>query len=112
MNDFPFPHSDRSSGRPGHKLAAPAWADFYNTGWQERPGADWLPPNGMISAIIDPESGELATEYCPRRVREWFKPGTEPTEICDEHYELPEAEPFVVGLGSKLGEALKKIFKF
>jgi membrane carboxypeptidase/penicillin-binding protein len=72
--DTPHQIADRAAGG---RFAAPAWADFYKTGWVERNGIDWLPPNGMVSAIIDPESGELATEYCPRRVREWFKPGQE-----------------------------------
>ena len=33
----------------------------------------------------------LAGEWCPITQREWFKPGTEPTEVCDQHFELPEA---------------------
>ena len=66
----------------------------------------------MVPRVIDAETGMLAGEWCPITQREWLKPGTEPTEVCDQHFELPEAEPFVIGLGSKLGRALKKIFKF
>jgi penicillin-binding protein 1A len=109
---YDAPHSitgDASGGR----LAAPAWAEFYQTGWRERAAdTDWMPPAGMIPRIIDAETGMLAGDWCPITQREWFKPGTEPTEVCNEHYELPEAEPFVIGLGSKIGKALKKIFRF
>jgi penicillin-binding protein 1A len=109
---YDAPHSitgDASGGR----LAAPAWAEFYQQGWRDRSAdTDWQPPVGMIPRLIDAETGMLAGDWCPLTQREWFKPGTEPTEICDEHFELPEAEPFVIGLGSKIGKALKKIFKF
>ena len=109
---YDAPHSitgDASGGR----LAAPAWAEFYQQGWRERAtDTDWLPPAGMVPRVIDAETGMLAGEWCPITQQEWFKPGTEPTEVCDQHEELPEAEPFVIGLGSKLGKALKKIFKF
>ena len=108
----------------GGRFAAPAWAEFYKAGWRERPGVDWVPPNGMVSAIIDPESGELATEWCPRRVREWFKPGTQPTTTCQMHTQ-PEPE-IIAEDGSvepspnprgddwldNLGKKLKRILRF
>jgi len=109
---YDTPHSI-SGDANGGRLAAPAWAEFYQQGWRDRSAdTEWQPPAGMVPRMIDAETDMLAGEWCPLTQREWFKPGTEPTEICDEHYELPEAEPFVVGLGSKLGKALKKIFKF
>jgi 1A family penicillin-binding protein len=109
---YDTPHSI-SGDANGGRLAAPAWAEFYQQGWRDRTAdTEWQPPAGMVPRMIDAETGMLAGDWCPLTQREWFKPGTEPTQICDEHYELPEAEPFVVGLGSKLGKALKKIFKF
>ncbi len=105
----------------GARFAAPAWVDFYKNGWTERSNAQWLPPEGMVSAVIDPESGELATEYCPRRVREWFKPGTEPQTQCEMHiYQDPviiaddgtviprHAEDWLEDLGKRL----KRILRF
>ena len=35
--------------------------------------------------VIDPASGMLATDFCPRREREWFKPGSEPQLPCTLH---------------------------
>lgn len=116
--DTPQPIASRAAGG---RFAAPAWADFYKTGWRER-ATDWQPPDGMVSAIIDPESGELATEYCPRRVREWFKPGSQPQTHCEMHL-YPEPS-IVADDGSvmpnaqngdwlnDLGRKLKRILRF
>jgi penicillin-binding protein 1A len=109
---YDTPHSitgDASGGR----LAAPAWAEFYREGWRDRAAdTEWTPPAGMVPKLIDAETGMVAGDWCPFTTREWFKPGTEPTAVCDEHYELPEAEPFIIGLGGKIGKAIKKIFRF
>jgi len=98
----------------GGRLAAPAWAEFYQQGWRDRTAdTEWTPPDGMVARIIDAETGLLAGDWCPFTQREWFKPGSEPTQVCDEHFELPEAEPFIIGgLGNRIGQALKKIFRF
>jgi 1A family penicillin-binding protein len=74
-----------SSGASGGRFAAPAWAEFYKNGWTEPRNTEWVPPDGMIGRVIDPVTGELANEWCPSRVREWFKPGSEPTQPCREH---------------------------
>jgi penicillin-binding protein 1A len=80
--DTPRPIAENASGG---RLAAPAWAEIYRTGWREPPGSTWIVPQGMVAAVIDPESGQLATEYCPHRVREWFKPNALPKEPCALH---------------------------
>ena len=117
--DTPRPLPGRAAGG---SYAAPAWADFYKAGWRGRKELEWLPPDGMQSAIIDPESGELATEYCPRRVREWFHPRRLPTTQCEMHvYQEPQIladDGSVVAdvpqgdwLNS-LGKRLKRILRF
>jgi penicillin-binding protein 1A len=110
-----------ASNAAGGRFAAPAWADFYKAGWTERRNLEWVPPNGMVSAIIDPESGELATEYCPRKVREWFKPNTEPRTHCEMHL---YPEPVIIADDGTvipnhrddwlddLGKRLKRILRF
>jgi hypothetical protein len=40
--------------------------------------------------VIDPETGQLATEWCPRRVREWYRAGKAPSEPCSEHAWQPQ----------------------
>ena len=79
----------------GGRLAAPAWAEFYQAGWREPKGATFVPPAGMVSAVVDPQSGELAGEWCPVRTRQWFKQGHEPTEPCHLHVGPPEGQVIV-----------------
>ena len=94
----------------GARLAAPAWADFYVNGWKERtPAGAWRPPEGMVSRVIDAQTGELAGEWCPITQEEWFRPGTEPTWYCREH-EQP-ANPFD-GFGDRIAAALRRVFRF
>ena len=76
----------------GGRLAAPAWADFYLAGWHEPRGSEFTVPAGMVQAVVDPESGELATDYCPRRVKQWFRVGLEPREECHLHAAPPETQ--------------------
>ena len=76
----------------GGRLAAPAWAEFYQGGWKER-GGDWTAPAGLVRRQIDATNGLLASEYCPTVRDEWFRVGGEPTAYCPEHTTPPEADP-------------------
>jgi hypothetical protein len=83
---------------------------FYLEGWRERsPAGAWNPPPNLVERKIDAFNGELANEWCPVTQREWFKPGTEPTRICQEHGAplLDQLEQ----LGRKLGRALGKLLE-
>jgi penicillin-binding protein 1A len=82
--DTPRPISSNASGG---RLAAPAWAEIFRSGWREPRGSNWDVPAGMMPAVIDPESGLLATDWCPQRVREYFKPTSVPRETCNLHNE-------------------------
>ncbi|HEY7369800.1 MAG TPA: PBP1A family penicillin-binding protein [Thermoanaerobaculia bacterium] len=42
-------------------------------------------PSNVVTAEIDPETGGLATEVCPKRLTEVFISGTEPTHACTVH---------------------------
>ena len=42
-------------------------------------------PAGVSSAVIDPLSGQLATDDCSQVLTEVFIDGTVPTEICRLH---------------------------
>ena len=120
--DTPRMIAPHASG--GH-LAAPAWADFYMNGWREPPSSadGWAPPPGMTMRVIDPETGMLAGQWCPERKREFFKPGTEPAEVCNVHTEpmndpvfdeprsIPVPDPIRRGVDG-IGKVLRKIFRF
>ena len=73
--------------------------------------------------VIDPINGMLAGQWCPERKREYFKPGTEPTELCNIHLEpssepvfdepqsFPVPNPIQKGVDG-IGKVLRKIFHF
>jgi penicillin-binding protein 1B len=42
-------------------------------------------PSNVVTAEIDPDTGGLATEVCPKRLTEVFISGTEPTHACTVH---------------------------
>ncbi len=124
------PHAisrDASGGR----LASPAWAEFYTSGWKEPvPPNSWAPPPGVDEAItIDPTTGWIATDWCPARKVEYFKRGTGPRTECPDHgpaYQDDgvytqgdpnqdlgrQVEKQADKLGKKIGKALGRIFRF
>ncbi|MFL5585577.1 MAG: transglycosylase domain-containing protein [Gemmatimonadaceae bacterium] len=118
--DAPAPISGDASGG---RLAAPAWADFYRTGWRETGSVNaWNPPAGMVEVMIDPTTGYLATQWCPVTRNEYYKPELpRPNIPCPEHGPDMGDEPngdwqnqrdWSNDFGKKIGRALGKIFKF
>jgi penicillin-binding protein 1A len=72
----------------GGLLAAPAWATMMRETYERRRApAPWSMPDGVLSLDIDKSTGYLATPFCPRElvIREFYFPGTEPTERCPLH---------------------------
>ena len=98
----------------GGRLAAPAWASIMRAGWREPDSSAWAPPAGMVSADIDPESGQLAGEWCPQRKTEWFKPGTAPTDTCTMHrrQRFPTIAEGLSDLFEHLAEGFRRIIRF
>jgi penicillin-binding protein 1A len=93
----------------GARMAAPAWVRFYRDGWRER-GRDWDVPDGLVSVNIDLQTGALAGEYCPLAAREWFRVGTEPHALCEEH-QYPGFTTWIAGLESDLADRISRILK-
>jgi len=76
------------------RLAAAIWADFMEQAHQGRPVESFAVPDGIVYAYVDPQTGHLATPYCPTVTLEVFIAGTEPTERCSIHPgRTPPAEP-------------------
>jgi membrane carboxypeptidase/penicillin-binding protein len=97
-------------GATGGRLAAPAWVDFYKGTWRDDDGTGWPEPPGLVAKTIDSYNGMLANEYCPTVHREWFRVGTEPTRVCDEHH--ASFWDSIESLGDKVGDAVKRILGF
>ncbi|MFO7893611.1 MAG: PBP1A family penicillin-binding protein [Longimicrobiales bacterium] len=50
--------------------------------------ADWVQPEGLVTAVIDRGTGKLfSPDWCPPEAmfEEIFLPNTQPTELCDVH---------------------------
>ncbi len=119
--DTPAPISGDASGG---RLAAPAWAEFYQQGWRETASPNaWNPPAGMKEVFIDPTTGYLATEWCPVTRNEYYKPELPlPTIPCPEHGpdtgddqnngDWQNQRDWQNDFGKKIGKALGKIFRF
>ena len=110
---YDTPHAIAANATGG-RLAAPAWAAIIRSAWREPANSAWTPPPNMVSAVIDPESGQLAGPWCPQRQREWFKPGTAPTDTCTMH--TAPAEPSIAdGFGGwvrALARGLARVIRF
>jgi penicillin-binding protein 1A len=97
-----------SGGANGGRHAAPAWAEFYRNGWRSRDiWRGWRAPAGLVTRLIDEETGHLAGDGCPDVRDEWFKVGSEPTAYCDAH--AASFGRWISRLGRDLGRALGNI---
>lgn len=69
----------------GARAALPIWARFmYST----RPSDGWSAfetPDGIVTALVDPLTGELATTECPEVLNEVFVRGRVPRTVCHLH---------------------------
>jgi penicillin-binding protein 1B len=72
----------------GAHSALPIWTEFMKRALQYRAYRDARPfeaPDGIVSAQIDPESGMLATPFCPTSISEVYISGTQPVTSCPLH---------------------------
>ncbi len=71
------------------RLAQMIWGTFMQKSLAGAPARTFAVPKGVKGVYVDPETGHLATERCPRVRWEYFLAGTEPQEKCPVH--SPEA---------------------
>jgi len=72
----------------GAKSAAPIWAEFMKRALDYREYRDakaFNAPEGVVSVVIDPQSGMPATPNCPKTQTEVYIAGTEPVGTCPLH---------------------------
>jgi penicillin-binding protein 1B len=76
----------------GARAALPIWSRF--TVAVTPPGgySPFPQPPGITSAVIDPESGLLATDDCPEVFTEIFRRGEVPSDLCTIHQSLAEQQ--------------------
>jgi len=75
---------NRDINLSGSQAALPIWAAFMKRAVSLRPlsGEDFMIPEGIVQAVIDPTTGLLATDHCLERANEYFIKSTEPTLFC------------------------------
>ena len=72
-------------GFTGGAICAPIWARFMLSALKDKPIIDFPRPENVVTAIIDPKTGLLATPDCPLKQEEVYVKGSEPTEYCPKH---------------------------
>ena len=78
----------------GGDACVPIWTTNMNRVGGLIPDVDWKRPEDVVDRQIDPQSGMLATPYCPQTKDEIFVAGTEPTSVCPLHAGSGEPSPF------------------
>ncbi len=72
----------------GAHAALPIWAEFMTRAHKHRAYrdvSDFAIPEGVVSAQIDPLSGQLATSACPESQTDYYLLGTQPVQFCLLH---------------------------
>jgi membrane carboxypeptidase/penicillin-binding protein len=82
-------------GFTGGVICAPIWERFTRSALADKPAIDFSKPDSVISVQIDPVTGDLATPDCPKKQKEFYIEGTEPTAYCQNHggFDLVPAPP-------------------
>ncbi len=84
-------HSTRLAGGDA---CLPIWTRHMNRIDGMIQDVDWKRPDDVTEREIDPQSGMLATPYCPRSRSEVYVAGTEPESVCALHAGSGEPSPF------------------
>ena len=78
---------NQALGLSGAQAALPIWTQFMSRALAGHPSAAFDVPPGIVFVDIDKDTGKVAGPDCPKVFREAFLAGTEPTEICHDHYQ-------------------------
>ena len=66
------------------------WASFMEAIHKEKEVEQFPVPEGVVRANIDPETGQLATPYCPDHQAVYFEKDKKPTTHCTAHFHQDE----------------------
>ena len=72
-------------GLSGTQAALPIWTAFMMRALGGRTSGGFEPPDGVVFADIDRDTGKIAVPGCPRVFHESFLAGTAPAELCMLH---------------------------
>jgi penicillin-binding protein 1B len=91
------------AGLSGSRVALPIWARFTAATGPEGGAKPWTVPAGVESAEIDPDTGALATAFCPHRRTDFFYTSRVPVFACPMHA-MPGAEWAVLAAAPPAGD--------
>ena len=83
----------------GGGLAAPIWGDMIGRYYSGKSSSGWgPPPDGLVYAVMDKDTGLVATPMTApdRKYIEYFLPGTEPVEMRNNPWKVPQWGPLFV----------------
>lgn len=76
----------------GSRAAAPVWVDFMKAVTDASNAKDFPVPEGIVTRLIDPETGLLANMWTSNARVEYFKEGTEPREFAPSIWDFGDPE--------------------
>ncbi len=85
-----------TAGAVGGGLAAPIWGQMIGRYYGGRSTSGWgPPPDGLVYAELDRETGQIATPLTPpgKRYVEYFLPGTEPAQLRNNPWKVMQWGP-------------------
>ena len=90
----------------GGDACVPIWTQHMNRIAGMVPDVDWKRPEDVVEREVDPQSGMLATPYCPQTKSEIFVEGTEPASVCPLHAGSGDYFGNVPSMADRLPEGL------
>jgi len=88
-----------ATGAVGGLLAAPIWGQMMGRYYAGRSTSGWgPPPDGLVFAELNRDVADIATPDVPldKRYVEYFLPGTEPQQMRDNPWKVPQWGPLFV----------------
>lgn len=102
--------SGADTGLTGADGALHIWTRFMRAFYPQSGPSVVIPPKGIEMAVIDPQSGYLATKLCSKTFTEAYLAGTVPNKTCPDHPVNPVADKIRKKV-QEAGKALHKLFK-
>jgi penicillin-binding protein 1B len=84
----------------GARAALPIWVRFTAKVAPRGGYSTFQQPPGLTTALIDPTTGMLATEFCPVKLIEVFHEGEVPTQTCDRHQSWMDPDEYAQTVGA------------
>ncbi|MGI5920644.1 MAG: transglycosylase domain-containing protein [Syntrophomonadaceae bacterium] len=77
--------TQKKANLTGGAAAGPIWAAFIRDASSKLPERDFIKPQGVTVMNICLDSGQIASESCPRQIDMAFQEGTQPEDVCYLH---------------------------